>query len=93
MYNLKEELLEKLRNGEILVKNVDYPCEDSLLMQEILDEALKRDSYVNGDSEYYSINTKTGTWTANVHPDTGSLPVVNSTDFIHPEKVENYEIY
>ena len=93
MYNLKEELLEKLRNGEILVKNVDYPCEESLLMQEILDEALKRDSYVNGDSEYYTIRTDTGKWTATVYPHTCSLPVVNSTDFIHPEKVENYEIY
>lgn len=93
MYNLKEELLEKLRNGEILVKNVDYPCEDSLLMQEILDKALKRDSYVNGNSAYYTIRVDTNSWTANIHPSVSSLPVVDSTDFIHPEKVENYEIY
>ena len=93
MYNLKEELIEKLRNGKILVKNVDYPCKESLLIQEIFNKTFKGDVYLRGDGKYYTINLKTRRWTANVFPTTCSLPVVDSTDFIQSEKVENYEIY
>jgi hypothetical protein len=80
-----QKLIERLRNGEIAVKNIGNTNPE--LVAKIMNEAFPNDSIeANGGSDFYFKSDEgVGEWaSSNIHP---NLPTYRLSDFMEPDKV------
>lgn len=82
---LNEELIERLKNGEIAVCNTLYDSyRRNALIRKIFNQAFPNGNEANGDANYYYKRTFSDNWdaTSNLALANIKLPIVNDTEFL-----------